>query len=211
MQEAVCGVLNPVENTYTKSPEVTAYDAMSGAGFSDDFNIPYTVDQVRQIGNGDPDTVIIYDSNPPYDSIGVKVIPRSLDPTTITSFMLKEDWYFDRNRSVMEPRILGIAPRRLIRDPNTDEVRGTQTMYWVYFPELRKVLIHEEVYNPYNFGARITYDDLFMKRQFNSLIIKVDNNYDREIADYTKGIDALLEAENIKDILFKFEHDVWEQ
>ena len=50
-----------------------------------------------------------------------------------------------------------------------------------------------------------------MKRMFNSLIVKVDNTYDREIADYTKGIDALLEAENIKDIIFKFEHDVWEQ
>ncbi len=34
---------------------------------------------------------------------------------------------------------------------------------------------------------------------------------DRRIADYEQGIDALLEAEDIKNDIFLFEHDLWEQ
>jgi gliding motility associated protien GldN len=211
LQESVCGIVNPVDPSLSKPPALLGYDAFSGPGFSDDFTIAYTTDEVRAIGNGTPDTTIEYNPNPPYDSIGIKITPRNLDPTTIKTYLLKEDWYFDRQRSVMEPRILGICPIRAMIDPQTDEIRGYQRMYWVYFPHFRKVIVNEEVYNPYNYGHRISFDDLFMKRMFSSLIVKVDNTYDREISEYTKGIDALLEAENIKDIIFKFEHDVWEQ
>ena len=96
-------------------------------------------------------------------------------------------------------------------DPNTGEFRDYKQMFWLYFPELRKVLINEEVYNPYNFGQRLTYDDVFMKRQFSSLIYKVDNTYDRRIEDYVEGLDALLEAEDIKNTLMDYEHNLWEQ
>jgi hypothetical protein len=34
--------------------------------------------------------------------------------------------------------------------------------------------------------------------------------YDRRIQDYKTGIDALLEADKIKDGMFHFEHDLWE-
>jgi hypothetical protein len=34
--------------------------------------------------------------------------------------------------------------------------------------------------------------------------------YDRKISDYASQMDALLEAERIKNELFEFEHDLWE-
>jgi hypothetical protein len=48
-----------------------------------------------------------------------------------------------------------------------------------------------------------------MKRDFNSLIIKESNVYDRYIYQYMKGIDALTEADDIKMDLFDWEHDLW--
>ncbi|MFM1999775.1 MAG: Gliding motility associated protein GldN, partial [Bacteroidota bacterium] len=36
-----------------------------------------------------------------------------------------------------------------------------------------------------------------------------DNVFNREIASYAKGIDALLESEKIKNNLFLMEHDLW--
>jgi gliding motility associated protien GldN len=197
IREAVVG-------TETKPATVKGYDAFSG----DDFKVVMTVAEIKSIGSSADTTQIQYPF-PPYDFHDT-VFVKNFDPGDVTEYNLKEDWYFDKQRSVMEPRIIGICPR-MKRYDATGALVGMQPMCWVYFPELRKELVNEEVYNPYNFGARITYDDLFMKRQFNSLIYKVDNTYDRQISEYTKGIDALLEAENIKDIIFKFEHDVWEQ
>jgi hypothetical protein len=52
-------------------------------------------------------------------------------------------------------------------------------------------------------------DDLFWKRKFNSTIYKVSDKFDREIQDYKYGVDALYEAERIKEEIRKWEHDVW--
>lgn len=184
--------------------QLKGYDPYSG----DDFKVQMTVAEISQIGVRNDTTQIPYPF-PPYDMHDTVFI-EEFKPERVTQYYLKEDWYFEKQRSVMEPRILGICPMmKKYADDGT--YMGMQPMYWLYFPAVRAVLINEEVYNPYNFGSRITYDDLFMKRMFNSLIYKVDNVHDRLIEEYTKGLDALLEAENIKDIIFKFEHDVWEQ
>lgn len=200
LQEAITGGADKL-----KPPTITGYDPFSG----DDFKVSMTVAEVSSIG-ASVDSGKVTRPYPPYEEFDT-VYTTDFDPANVKQYRLKEDWYFEKQRSVMEPRILGLCPRMAVYDKNTGEFRDYQDMYWLYFPEVRKVLVNEEVYNPYNFGARITYDDLFMKRMFNSLIYKVDNTYDRRIEEYVKGLDALLEAENIKDIIFKFEHDVWEQ
>jgi hypothetical protein len=50
---------------------------------------------------------------------------------------------------------------------------------------------------------------LFLARTFNSLVIKESNAFDRKIAEYNTGIDALLEADRVEQVLFETEHDVW--
>ncbi len=68
-----------------------------------------------------------------------------------------------------------------------------------------------QLYLTGNNGAeRRTYDEIFWKRVFGSYITKEENVYDREIADYAVGMDALLEAERIKNELSEFEHSLWE-
>ena len=50
----------------------------------------------------------------------------------------------------------------------------------------------------------------FWKRQFASSVKKESNVYDRNIENYSKGIDALLESDRIKGDIFRFEHDLWQ-
>ena len=45
---------------------------------------------------------------------------------------------------------------------------------------------------------------------FSSTIVKESTVYDRNVSDFMVGLDALLEAERIKEELFNFEHDLWE-
>jgi hypothetical protein len=72
-------------------------------------------------------------------------------------------------------------------------------------------LSKSEVFNHRkNDAARLTYDDIFHKRFFNSYIVKESNKYNRKINEYKTGIDALLEAEAIQEEIFNLEHDLWE-
>ena len=65
-------------------------------------------------------------------------------------------------------------------------------------------------FNRQNDAERRSYEDYFWKRQFNSYVVKESNVYDRNISEYTTGIDHLLESERIKKEIFEFEHDLWD-
>ena len=80
---------------------------------------------------------------------------------------------------------------------------------WVYYPDLRNTLSKFEVYNPKNDAVRLSWDDLFEARLFESYIYKESNVYDRNIQEYATGMDALLESERVKNELFVMEHDLW--
>ena len=110
----------------------------------------------------------------------------------------------------MEGQILGICP---IRDKIDEKgsIQGDETLFWIYFPECRKILATKEQFNLNNgTAARLSYDDVFMKRMFSSYIYKEENVYDRSIGQYAAGVDALLEAEKAKAKLFEFEQSLWE-
>ena len=82
-------------------------------------------------------------------------------------------------------------------------------MFYIYFPACRPYFAKHEVYNTKNDSERRTFEDIFWKRQFASTVVKETNVYDRNIEDYSKGIDALLESDRIKGDIFKWEHDLW--
>ena len=133
------------------------------------------------------------------------------DRNIIKKWRLKEEWFFDKQRSVMDVRIIGMAPLKEDRDEDNNLTGTFSPLFWVWFPETRKVLIKAEVFNLVkNDAERRTYDDIFWKRMFSSTIYKEANVMDRQIDQYMVGLDALLEAEKVKEELFNFEHDLWE-
>ncbi len=195
-------LINIIRDAIITDNTLIAYDP-----FLDDFKVPLTAAEVASKGAG-LDTVEVQDPNPPYDIIQ-KAVERPFNPANVKQYLVKEDWFFDKQRSVMDVRILGICP--VMEVYKDGEFRGVSNMFWVYFPDLRYVLINEEIYNPYNFGQTITYEDVFMQRRFSSFIYKEDNVFDRRIEDYMTGIDALLEAEEIKNKIRLWESELWEE
>jgi gliding motility associated protien GldN len=131
-----------------------------------------------------------------------------LGSTEITQYRLKEIWYFDKQTSTIQVRIIGIAP---MKEVFSEEgiFQGYQPVFWLYFPECRYVFVNYESFNPKNDAQRISFDDLLNKRIFSSIIIKEENVYDRMINSYASGVDALLESERIKKEIFNWEHDLW--
>ena len=139
----------------------------------------------------------------------MKDTTQAYETYEIVAYEIKEDWFFDKQRSVMDVRIIGISPLVYGRNPVTDEITGYQNLFWLYFPECRYVFQNFFVYNPQNDAMRMSFDDLFWKRQFDSYIKKESNVFDRKINPTWDGIDALLESERIKEEMFKMEHDLW--
>ena len=137
------------------------------------------------------------------NKIGDTVISIAFKPESVTRLRLMEDWYFDAHRSQMMVRIEAICPVTM-RDIN-DSVQMPNELFWIPFDEAtRTVLSEAPVYNRNNSAARMSYDDLFLKRQFDSYIYKEENVYDRSIQDYATGIDALKESEKIKQEIIEF-------
>jgi gliding motility associated protien GldN len=135
-----------------------------------------------------------------------------IDSKDIVQYRLKEDWFFDKERSVLDVRILGIAPvvYKIQETPSGQKsINGMEEKYWLYFPHCRFILNNYFVYNEQNDAQWMSFDDLFWKRQFNSTIYKESNVFDRSIESYRTGIDALLESEKITEEIRTFEHDVW--
>jgi hypothetical protein len=67
------------------------------------------------------------------------------------------------------------------------------------------------VLNPYNSAQQVSFDDLFIKRTFNSYVVIRENIYNnREISAYLSGKEAMLESKRIEDEIFDYEQDLWE-
>ena len=189
-----------------QSGEITA--------FSDDrFTTPIGIVDVQQLTSGRLDTNYIYDTKQIDKVIGLNVSRASFDPKLVTKIRLKEEWVFDRESSKMFVRILGIGLLKTEYFPNTTRERGTSSLFWIYYPDLRPTLVKAEVYNPKNMGqSRMTWEELFESRMFSSYIVKstLDNPGSKMIRNYINDpILRLLEGDNIKEKIFNFEQDLW--
>lgn len=188
------------------SGEMTAY--AHPVGGNPDENEFTTILKPEEAKAKFADSVVIqqYDANGDPIGNGSKVAGE-FNPDSIVKFQIKEDWIFDKQRSVYEPRIIGIAPMVKIKAAGQD--LGEQPAFWIYFPEARHTFVTKEVMSRSNDATGLSYDDIFMKRIFSSYIVKVSNPDDLRIKDYAQGIDKLYEAERIKKELIDYEHDLW--
>jgi gliding motility associated protien GldN len=159
-------------------------------------NYDGTGDSIRQ--NPDGTFEVVY---PPRDTSWYK-------SEQIVQYRLKEDWFFDKERSVLDVRILGICPV-VYKYNSSNQIEGLKELFWLYFPHCRFVFNNYFVYNTKNDAQWMSFDDLFWKRQFSSTIYKQSNVFDRKIESYRAGVDALMESEKITEEIRLLEHDVW--
>jgi gliding motility associated protien GldN len=186
--------------------ELTAYDASST---KDDVN----GDEFSAVLNAKDamakfaDSVVVPIFDQDGNQTGSKVEAGEFNPDSIVKFRIKEDWIFDKQRSVFEPRIVGIAP--MVKISKAGQAFDEQPAFWIYFPEARDLLVTKAAVNRTNDLAGLSYDDIFMKRIFSSYVVKESNPNDLRIKDYAIGIDKLYESERVKKALMDFEHDLW--
>jgi gliding motility associated protien GldN len=191
-------------------------DSISAFSPQDDrFTTPMTVQEITDVLVGKPRVISIPNLNEdPDGSKGLMkdtTIVDEFNPDKVERYWVKEDWVFDKESSRMHVRILGIAPLKTVLNED-GSFRDVTPVFWVYYPDLRPIFAKHEVYNGKNFGARMSWEELFESRMFASRIIKstVNNPNDEFIKSYVKDpILALLEGENVKDKIFNYEQDLW--
>ena len=129
------------------------------------------------------------------------------------SFYVLEDKFFDKKRSVLESRIIGLALIANKENAETGDMEP-EVLFWVWYPEVRQVLANNFllVDNQKYVGTKhMTYDEFLTKKLYTSTIIKETNMFDRAIYEYKKtAMQQLLEADRIKNDIRYLESDLWE-
>lgn len=186
-----------------KNDSVVAFSADN-----DRFTTPMTLNQVMALTGGAYDTVEVAD---PVTGAVERVITKKpkFSPDSVYTFRIKEQVIFDREASRLFTRIIGIAPiaKQVVAGKSLPRV-----LFWVYYPDIRKTLARYDVYNPKNFSARMSWEELMESRYFSSYIIKstIGNPGDKSLnAMYKDPLFRLLEGENIKQKIFNYEQDLW--
>jgi gliding motility associated protien GldN len=129
----------------------------------------------------------------------------------VLQLMVKEMWFFDKKRSVLDVRIIGLCPIRVYYSPDDPETLRKKKLFWVKFDEARPALARREVFNAFNDAERRSFDEIFHKRFFDGFIVQEANVHNnRMIQEYTLGLGTLQESESIEEFIFRFEHDLWE-
>ncbi len=189
--------------------EVTAF-----SNIDDRFTTPLTLDEVSKVVTGGSTTLDIYDSLG--NVTGQRTVQNEVNLDSFYKFQIKEEVVFDKEASRLFWRILGIAPvKKLMTSTGIQIGDQAYPIFWVYYPDLRPIFAKYEVYNGKNYGARMTWEELFESRMFSGRIIKstIDNPMDIPIAQQPgmkeNGVFQLLEGERIKEKIFNYELDLW--
>ncbi len=183
------------------SGQITAYEFDANI---DDFNNPISqptsvIFKVEKTDVPDP-------NSPTGFTTTLDTVP--FEPEDVIRYRIVEDWIFDKQRSEMQVRILGICPIVINYDQNGN-MSGYRELFWLHYPSIRNLLAKNEIFNRNNFANRLSYDEFFMMRTFSSYIVKESNVYNRSIYEYATGIDALLESDRIKGEIRDFEGELW--
>jgi len=173
------------------------------------FRTVLTKEQMAKVSGGRTDTIQIPDAYDPY-IMRDTVVTENFNPELIDRYRIKEVWLFDKQRSVYEPRIIGLAPCKLQISRTTGDTLGSTPMFWVYYPEARNVLVNAQMFNRFNDSSNMNFDDFFIKRMFSAYITKESNSENLRIRDYAIGMDRLYESERIRRMLMNYEADLWE-
>jgi gliding motility associated protien GldN len=210
--------------------ELTAYDPTPSEGDPNGDGLRLILPPDQILGRFGGDSVLIEQYDQEGNVISSHFEAASVDISQVMRFRIKEDWIFDKQRGVFEPRIVAIAPlitpvNRWAGDAQVDtemalaDPTGLSApvmeiepypAFWIDFQEARHLFVQIEVVNRHNDATGLSYDDVFVKRLFSSYIVKQSNPEDLRIRDYIEDPkERLLESERIKKMLLDFEQDLW--
>jgi gliding motility associated protien GldN len=137
---------------------------------------------------------------------------RDITAADIKEYHIKGLWYFDKRQAELKYRLLGIAP--VAPDVNfiDSDTQDLVELFWVFFPDARKVLHESKSFNNENSNMPFSYDHILNSRRFQGYIYQEENvQGNRKITEYVSqnALMQLLESERIKDKIRDFELDMW--
>ena len=185
---------------------ITAFDASVA---DNEFKDPIYYNQVKLQFGDSVKRIKVTDINTgdARDSVVTSDIPTQ----EVKQIEIKEVWYFDKQTSTLQVRILGLCPIRVYKKDPKDSTFVRKRLFWVYYPEIRPLLAKNESLNGFNGARSLSFDDLFLTRKFDGYIVKEENTYNnRSIVQYATGEYAAKESERIKNSIFNYEQDLWE-
>ncbi len=141
------------------------------SNIDDRFTTPISFEEAVAGFGGGLDTVARYDMEG--NIAGYQVRSRAIAPDSVYKFRLKEEWMFNKRDGKTYVRILGIAPVTSYTTSDGYTMENSEhAVFWVYYPDLRKVLVRNNITNPLNIGGYVTWEEVFENRLFESRILK---------------------------------------
>ena len=124
--------------------------------------------------------------------------------------LIKEDLYIDKVRGRMIIQIIGMSPLKKVKGSAGDYL-GDQHPFYLYFPQCRNVFASREVFDVQKNMYDISYDDLFIQRNFKSVIVKESNPSDMRIKDKYPNdeVKQKQEAKRIEDEIQNYKYNYW--
>ena len=149
-----------------RTGKLTAYEPSATNG---DSTFAKRINMVSALSRFQDSTLVDqFDSNG--NKIGSKMVLNDFNPASIVKFRTKEDIYFDKKRSMVVTRIIGIAPLKAIMAAGTTV--GEAPVFWLYFPQCRDFFATKDVSDPDRNLYDTSLDDIFVQRKYTSTIVR---------------------------------------
>ncbi|WP_286849788.1 MULTISPECIES: type IX secretion system ring protein PorN/GldN [Sphingobacterium] len=144
------------------------------------------------------------------NQIDSKMALNEFDPARVTKFRVKEDIFFDKQRSRLETRIIGVAPlMNITTSADLAESVGATPAFWLYFPQLRYSLIQVDISDPDKGLYDMTMDDFFVQNKFASTIVRESSPGMLQNLKDTENGGQQLDGKKVEEKLDAYKKRLW--
>ncbi len=131
------------------------------------------------------------------DVTGSRMTLAEFIPDSVTKFEIKEDIYFDKVRGRVVTEIISLAPIKKYKNSSGIFMSEFDTRpFFLYFKQLRKLLAAREVTDLPRDISNVSYDDMFISRNFHSRIVKEASPSGAKISDKYKTEEEQVRESN---------------
>jgi len=144
------------------------------------------------------------------NQIDSKMALNEFDPARVTKFRVKEDIFFDKQRSRLETRIIGVAPlMNITTSAELAESVGSTPAFWLYFPQLRYSLVQVDVSDPDKGLYDMSMDDFFVQNKFASTIVRESSPGMLQNLKETENGGQQLDGKKVEEKLDAYKKKLW--
>ena len=144
------------------------------------------------------------------NQIDSKMALNEFDPARVTKFRVKEDIFFDKQRSRLETRIIGVAPlMNITTSAELAESVGATPAFWLYFPQLRYALVQVDVSDPDKGLYDMSMDDFFVQNKFASTIVRESSPGMLQRLKETENGGQQLDGKKVEEKLDAYKKKLW--